>query len=70
MLCNIARNTTSTGSVTRRRVIITSRGLASTVPAGGLEEVDRAAACSEVDSRETRIEPTPPGRPATRFRIS
>jgi hypothetical protein len=57
------RKMTSTGRVTIMRVIITKRGLASRVPGRGLDPLAKAAACSEVESRETKIEPTAPGRP-------
>lgn len=63
--CRTARKMTSTGKVTRRRVIITNREL---VPSPSreepvLDEGNNAAACSAVDNRETKIEPTLPGRP-------
>jgi len=58
--CTTTRKIISTGRVTSRRVIITSLG------EGCREfldcEIDSAAACRAVDSRDTKIEPTLPGR--------
>ena len=63
----IARKPTSIGRVTRSRVSITVRGL------GWCESVlldcekgrVRAAECRAVERRETKIEPTAPGRPGS-----
>jgi len=62
--CDVARNITSTGMVTSSRVIMTSFWLASSsLDADMCDDGNRAAACSAVDNRETKMEPTLPGRP-------
>lgn len=50
----------STGIVITMRVIITTSGLGSLYGAG---EDGSAAACSAVDKRDTKMDPTLPGRP-------
>lgn len=64
-----ARNITSTGRVTKSRVIVTSFVLGGEIfllweSRADVGVMERAAACSDVDRRDTRIEPTLPGNPA------
>jgi len=62
--CNVARNITSTGMVMSSRVIMTSFGLGSSPRNPDMLDVgNNAAACKAVDSRETKMEPTLPGKP-------
>ena len=64
------RKMTSTGKLTRTNVIITSRGLGCSLllfrscTADTREDAFAVAACKAVESLETKIELTPPGRPA------
>jgi hypothetical protein len=60
--CKMTRKIISTGRVTSRRVIMTSFGEGCRELLGC--EIGSAAACRAVDSRDTKIEPTLPGRPA------
>lgn len=64
-----ARKITSTGRVTKSSVIVTSfvLGGETFLPRKNRADVGviaSAAACSDVDRRDTRIEPTLPGNPA------
>lgn len=60
--CKVMRNMISKGSVTNRSVSITSLALG---PCESLEPVGDFSSdeCKAVDSRDTKIDPTPPGRP-------
>ena len=70
---SVRRNATSMGKVTQRRVIITRRGegggdcfrvLISSVENSGRPVRATDVACRAVERRETKMEPTLPGRPA------
>ena len=68
--CNVARNITSTGNVTISRVIMTSFGLGLSLrEADKLDDGNKAAACNSVDKRETKMEPTLPGKPGDTRKI-
>lgn len=59
----------STGRVMIRRVIITVFGLGSAFEEPRLkfgEVVEMATACRAVDNRDTKMEPTLPGKPVQR----
>jgi hypothetical protein len=65
---------TTIGKDTRIRVVMTTWTLGSGFEEGKWEKVDsegweRAAVCSDVESRDTRIDPTPPGRPKDKSNI-
>lgn len=64
ILRRTVRKTISTGRVMSRRVIMTRRGLGWF--SSGWEDLESAAACRAVESRETNIEPAAPGRPTQR----